>query len=45
MRVSKEVFLESGSIEKLEITYFYLKQHEDITEEQLVEDLKYTSEL
>ena len=43
MKVSGHVFLESGTVGKLEKTYYYLKQHDNVTEAQLVRDLNYTS--
>ena len=43
MKVDKYVFLESGTVGKLEKTYHYLKQHKNVTEAQLVRDLNYTS--
>lgn len=41
MKVSNEVFLESGTMEQLKKTYYYLREHENITEVQLVKDLNY----
>ena len=43
MKVRIHVFLESCSIGKLEKTYYYLKEHKNVTEAQLVRDLNYTS--